>query len=88
VTCVDASSHALDLQHDRETFHATRVLRNYKVRPFLAISASAAPSLSLDQLFTLDLELTNLMSPDAINIRQITTISPSWRSTSIAKQFP
>ena len=56
-------------------------MRNYEVRPILAVSASAEPSLSLDHLFLLNLELSNVATSDVVHVPQLTTLSPSWKCT-------
>lgn len=72
-------------QSDGDDFHAIRLRRNYEVLPLLDVSAAARPSRSLDHMFTMNVEVDQLLAIGDIRITQLTTLSPSWKCEAIAR---
>lgn len=60
------------------TFRCTRVMKSYEITPCLIASASSRTVPSQSNPFLVDVEISNL-SPKALHITQMTTISPIWR---------
>lgn len=59
-------------------FHSARVTRHYEITPIFEISATSQPSRSVDNLFLLSLQLDNISSSSAVQLTQVTTVSPLW----------
>jgi hypothetical protein len=66
-----------------QAFHSARVTRHYEVTPIFEVSATSQPSRSVDNLFLLSLELDNISSSNAVQITQVTTVSPLWECNPI-----
>lgn len=61
------------------------MIRYYEVQPILRIVTDSKPSAQPDTLFHLNLHVENV-SPLALRVRQITTISPTWKVHPIASE--
>lgn len=54
------------------------------VRPALAVSLTSQPSHSSDRLFTLDLTLENIAATTAVEVTQVSLMSPTWSCTPLS----
>ncbi|TFK77235.1 hypothetical protein BDN72DRAFT_755266 [Pluteus cervinus] len=62
---------------ETEPFHVVKVSKSYEVQPLVDVFTFAEPSLAIDQLFSLTLEVTN-RSSIPVQLTQVSFLSPSW----------
>lgn len=67
-------------QNKEASFKQARKVQACEVRPLFKISSSVTPSNIEEEMFLVDIELQNVSS-SAIQVTQISTISPSWMCT-------
>ncbi|KAA1467917.1 hypothetical protein DENSPDRAFT_856966 [Dentipellis sp. KUC8613] len=68
-----------------QTFNAARVTRCFEVRPLLSVSTIFEPSRTLDHLFLLNTEISNVSIWNDVVIQQLTTLSPTWQCTPVTQ---
>lgn len=61
-----------------DSFHSIRINQAYEVRPLLSVSLLTRPSSIGDEMFTLDVSLSNLTDSTPFEITQLSVLSPSW----------
>ena len=70
------------IQTGGHTFHCTRLTKSYEITPCLTASASSRTMPAKSCPFLVNVEISNL-SPTALRVTQMTTISPIWRCQSL-----
>ncbi|KAJ2919261.1 hypothetical protein MD484_g1142, partial [Candolleomyces efflorescens] len=66
-------------ESDSTPFHSARLGKSFEVQSLLDVELSLQPSRSRDHSFTLNVEMTSSLQSSFVNIKQISTISPSWK---------
>ncbi|RXW19510.1 hypothetical protein EST38_g6333 [Candolleomyces aberdarensis] len=66
-------------ESDSTPFHSARLGRSFEVQPLLDVEVSLQPSRSSDHSFVLNVEMTSSLQSSSLRIKQISTISPSWK---------
>lgn len=69
-----------------QPFHSARVSRQYEVNPCLRATATSRPSRSPDHLYLINVEIENVSSCGDLHLRQLTTLSPTWKCSPIATE--
>ncbi|KAG6841941.1 hypothetical protein C0991_005121 [Blastosporella zonata] len=70
-------------EDDTTQLRSVRVTRYYGVKKLFDISTSARPYQSPDQMFLVQLELSNLIKSSEVHLTQITCMSPTWKCCSL-----
>ncbi|KAH8120206.1 ER-golgi trafficking TRAPP I complex 85 kDa subunit-domain-containing protein [Phellopilus nigrolimitatus] len=70
-------------ESEQGNFRSVCVKRSFDVRPLLDVSVISRPSSNLGYMFVIDLQIQNLSSTTEANISGISTISPTWRCSSL-----
>lgn len=66
------------LKNDSQPFYSSRMLWTCAVQPLLQWSATADPSQTTDQAYTIQLDVTNVSTTSAVELTQITSIGAQW----------
>jgi hypothetical protein len=69
------------LQKEGKSFHTVQVTRRFEIKPIFEVSASVRPANASNNLFVINLELNNVTASSAVELTQVTTLSPSWKCT-------
>lgn len=67
-------------QNDTDTFHTTWISRTVDVQPLFNIASKIEPDQSSDCQFALNVSVNNTSSAP-VRLTQMSTVSPSWRTS-------
>lgn len=67
-------------QNDTDTFHTSWITRIVDVQPLFNIASTIEPDQSSDCQFALNVSVNNISSAP-VRLTQVSTVSPSWRSS-------
>lgn len=75
-------------QNEGDDFHSIRIRRGYEVVPLVDVSVAARPSRSLDYMFTVNVEVDQLLAVGDVQLTHVETLSPSWLGEAIGQLTP
>lgn len=67
-------------------FQSIRLSKEYEVQELFELGASTRPCESMEHIYTINLEITNNHPSDAVELLQVSTLSPTWKCTSLKQE--
>lgn len=70
------------LQAAYSTFRFVSLKRTFSIRSLLNVSARSRPSIEPTHPFLLDISIENVSTSAEVQVRKLSTLSPTWMCTS------